>query len=220
MPDKSSRAAGQVFEPDRPHKSLHVLGRRLKAKALVTGLKTARASDMPSKPVWGRELPGGFDSRPPPRGENGEDLWSRRGLHRSSSKSRRDASPAQARCYAWPRHSLSSTCSPHSATALAHQTLVMKWWARRRASATRLQARMTSPSKSASVRAVSSSWSEFPASVTPGERRAARTAVRAQEARSEPGGPVSTVGTYSSSWSLPSNVPLATISRVTSGYPS
>jgi hypothetical protein len=26
-----------------------------------------------------------------------------------------------ARCYAWPRHSLSPTCSPHSATALAHQ---------------------------------------------------------------------------------------------------
>jgi hypothetical protein len=31
---------------------------------------------------------------------------------------------------------------------------------------------------------------------------------------------VSTVGTYSSSWSLPSNVRLATISRATSGYPS
>jgi hypothetical protein len=28
MPDKSSRAAGQVFEPYRPHKSMHVLGRR------------------------------------------------------------------------------------------------------------------------------------------------------------------------------------------------
>src|SRR3990172_4332568 len=25
-----------------------------------------------SKPVWGRKLPGGFDSRPPPRGEIGE----------------------------------------------------------------------------------------------------------------------------------------------------
>jgi hypothetical protein len=50
-PDKSSMAAGQVFEPDRPHKSLHVLGRRLKTKTLVTGLETARASDMPSKPV-------------------------------------------------------------------------------------------------------------------------------------------------------------------------
>jgi hypothetical protein len=32
---------------------------------------------MPSKPVWGRKLPGGFDSRPPPRGENGEKRWSR-----------------------------------------------------------------------------------------------------------------------------------------------
>jgi hypothetical protein len=27
-PDKCSQAAGQVFEPDRPHKSLHVLRRR------------------------------------------------------------------------------------------------------------------------------------------------------------------------------------------------
>jgi hypothetical protein len=35
-----------------------------------------------------------------------------------------------------------------------------------------------------------------------------------------PGGPASTVGTYSSSWSLPSNVRLDTISRATSGYPS
>jgi hypothetical protein len=55
----------QVFEPDRPHKSLYGLGRRPKTRALVTGLKAVRASDMPSKPVWGRELPGGFDSRPP-----------------------------------------------------------------------------------------------------------------------------------------------------------
>ena len=37
---------------------------------------------------------------------------------------------------------------------------------------------------------------------------------------SPPGGPVRTVGTYSSSWSLPSNVRLPTISRPTSGYPS
>jgi hypothetical protein len=67
--------AGQVFKgrrtslragSNRPHKSLHVLGRRPKTKKLVTALKAARASDMPSKPVWGRELPGGFDSRPPP----------------------------------------------------------------------------------------------------------------------------------------------------------
>src|SRR6266540_1909586 len=80
MPDKSSRAAGQVFDPYRPHKSLHVLGRRLKTKVLVTGLEVTRRPDMPSKPVWGRELPGGFDSRPPPRGENGEMLWSSRGF--------------------------------------------------------------------------------------------------------------------------------------------
>ncbi len=66
MPDKSSEATGQVFEPDRPHKSLHVLGRCPKTKTLVTGLKAARVSDMPSKPVCGRELAGGFDSRPPP----------------------------------------------------------------------------------------------------------------------------------------------------------
>ena len=61
--------AGQVFKgrrtslpADRPHKSLHVLGRRPKTNTLVTALRVARASDMPSKPVWGRELPGGFDS--------------------------------------------------------------------------------------------------------------------------------------------------------------
>src|SRR5215203_1734636 len=67
MPDKSSRAAVQVFEPYRPHKSLHVLGRRLKTRVMVTGLEVTRRPDMPSKPVWGRKLPGGFDSRPPPR---------------------------------------------------------------------------------------------------------------------------------------------------------
>src|SRR6266511_4992981 len=60
----------------------------------------------------------------------------------------------------------------------------------------------------------------FRRALSPRERRAVRTAVRAQEAGCEPGGPVSTVGTYSSSWSLPSNVRPATISRVTSGYPS
>src|SRR5215207_5717467 len=65
-PDKSSRAAGQVFEPDRPHKSLHVLGWRLKTKVLVTGLEVTRRPDMPSKSVGGRKLAGGFDSRPPP----------------------------------------------------------------------------------------------------------------------------------------------------------
>jgi len=64
--DKSSKAAGQVFGPDRPHKSLHVLGRRKRTKTLVIGLEAARRSDMPSKPVCGRELAGGFDSRPPP----------------------------------------------------------------------------------------------------------------------------------------------------------
>src|SRR5205814_51772 len=53
----------------------------------------------------------------------------------------------------------------------------------------------------------------FRRALSPHERRAARTAARAQEAGCEPGGPVSTVGTYSSSWSLPSNVRLATISR-------
>ena len=56
--------------------------------------------------------------------------------------------------------------------------------------------------------------------ISPRERHAVRTAVRAHKAGREPGGPVSTVGTYSSSWSLPSNNRLATISRVTSGYPS
>jgi hypothetical protein len=66
MPDKSSQAAGQVFEPDRSHKSLHVLGLRLKTKALVTGLESAARPDMPSKSVGGRKLAGGFDFRPPP----------------------------------------------------------------------------------------------------------------------------------------------------------
>ena len=66
MPDKSSQAAGHVFEPDRPHKSLHVLGRRLKTKVLVTGLEVTRRPDMPSKSVGGLTLAGGFDSRPPP----------------------------------------------------------------------------------------------------------------------------------------------------------
>ena len=70
---------------------------------------------------------------------------------------------------------------------------------------------------SANVSAVSSSWKEFWRASSPRERRAVRTAMRAHEAGCEPGGPVSTVGTYSSSWSLPSNVRLATISRVTSG---
>jgi hypothetical protein len=74
MPDKSSGAAGQVFEPSRPHKSLHVLGRRLKTKVLVTGLEVTRRPDMSSKPVCGRELAGGFDSRPPPLREIGSDL--------------------------------------------------------------------------------------------------------------------------------------------------
>jgi hypothetical protein len=55
MPDKSSQAAGQAFEPDRPHKSLHVLARRPKTETLVTGLKAVRASDMPSKPVCAGE---------------------------------------------------------------------------------------------------------------------------------------------------------------------
>ncbi len=58
-PDKSSQAAGQVFEPDRPHKSLYLLGRRPKTKTLVTGLKAVRASDMPSKPVWGESSQAG-----------------------------------------------------------------------------------------------------------------------------------------------------------------
>jgi hypothetical protein len=69
----------------------------------------------------------GFDSRPPPRGEIGERAWSRRGLHRSSSKSHRAASPAQAPCYAWPRHSLSPTCSPHSASPSLIERWVRKW---------------------------------------------------------------------------------------------
>ena len=134
LPDQSSQAAGQVFEPDRPHKSLHVLGRRLKTKTLVTALKAVRASDTPSKPVWGREPPGGFDSRPPPRGENGEWLWSRGGstasprFHLAHVRCRHGvrpddwslapASPRRRReaCYPQPRYSPSPTCSPHSAS--------------------------------------------------------------------------------------------------------
>ena len=82
MPEKSSRAAGQVFGPDRPHKSLHVLGRRLKTKVLVTGLEVSRRPDMPSKSVGGRKLAGGFDSRPPP-------------LPKAPSDVRRSAEPAR-----------------------------------------------------------------------------------------------------------------------------
>jgi hypothetical protein len=40
---------------------------------LVTGLRSTRASDMPSKPACGRELAGGFDSRPPPLRDSGSD---------------------------------------------------------------------------------------------------------------------------------------------------
>jgi hypothetical protein len=65
-PDKSSQAAGQVFEPERPHKSFHDLGRRPETKTLVKGLEAPRTSDMPSKSVGGLTLAGGFDSRPPP----------------------------------------------------------------------------------------------------------------------------------------------------------
>src|SRR6266511_3721425 len=65
-PDKSSEAAGQVFEPDRPPKSLHLGGWCPKTKPLVTDLKAPRASDMPSKSVCGRKPAGGFDSRSPP----------------------------------------------------------------------------------------------------------------------------------------------------------
>ncbi len=83
MPDKSSQAAGQVFEPDWPYMSLHVLGRRLKTEALVTGLKAATEPDMPSKSVGGRKLAGGFDSRPPP-------------LPKAPSDVRRSAEPAEA----------------------------------------------------------------------------------------------------------------------------
>jgi hypothetical protein len=96
----------------------------------------------------------------------------------------------------------------------------MKWSGAAPCHAACLQSRMTSPSRPANVSARSSSWWGFRRASSPRERRAVRTAVRAQEAGCEPGGPVSTVGTYSSSWSPPSNVRPATISRVTSGYPS
>jgi hypothetical protein len=57
MSDKSSQAAGQVFEPNRPYKPLHVLGRRLKTKALVTRLKAATEPDMPPKAGVGAKAP-------------------------------------------------------------------------------------------------------------------------------------------------------------------
>ncbi len=72
-PDKSSHNAGQVFEPNRVHKSLRVRGRCLKSKSLVTGLQAASEQDLPSKPVCGRELAGGLDSRPPPLRDSGFD---------------------------------------------------------------------------------------------------------------------------------------------------
>ncbi len=51
-------------------------------------------------------------------------------------------------------------------------------------------------------------------------RRGPGTIARAVPQPAGPGGPVRTVGTYSSSWIRPSNVRLATMSRATSGYPS
>jgi hypothetical protein len=57
MPHKSSQAAGPVIEPDRPHKSLHVLGRRLKTKVLVTGLKAATTPDPTFKIGVGARAP-------------------------------------------------------------------------------------------------------------------------------------------------------------------
>jgi hypothetical protein len=58
-PDKSSRAAGQVFEPDPPLKSLHVRGRRSKTKTLVSGPTVERASDVPSNPCGGESSQAG-----------------------------------------------------------------------------------------------------------------------------------------------------------------
>ena len=66
MPDKSSRGRRTSLRAVSAHKSLHVLGRRLKTKVLVTGLEVTKRPDMPSNSVGGRESPGGFDSRPPP----------------------------------------------------------------------------------------------------------------------------------------------------------
>ena len=103
--------AGQVFQPDRPHKSLHVLGRRPKTKTLVTGLKATRASDTPSKSVGGRKLAGGFDSRPPP-------------LLKAPSDQRRSAEPVERRSREGPipaRATASTTqvfrCSPSPGAA-------------------------------------------------------------------------------------------------------
>jgi hypothetical protein len=45
------KAAGQAFEPDRPHKSLDCSVTRPRTKTLVADLKSARASDMASKPL-------------------------------------------------------------------------------------------------------------------------------------------------------------------------
>jgi hypothetical protein len=103
-PDKSSQAAGQDFEPDRPHKSLHVLGRRPKTKTLVTGLEAARGSDMPSKSVGGRKLAGGFDSRPPPQGESVRTRCDEVGLDRpSTSETIRLTRTARNLCSGSPR---------------------------------------------------------------------------------------------------------------------
>src|SRR6266545_1468882 len=49
-------AAGQVLEPDRPHKSLHVRERRPKTKTLVTGLR-AREGRTCLQNRWGDESP-------------------------------------------------------------------------------------------------------------------------------------------------------------------
>ena len=51
MPDKSSSVAGQVFEPNRAHESLHVRGGCLKTKSLVSSLKAVRSPDLTFKIV-------------------------------------------------------------------------------------------------------------------------------------------------------------------------
>ena len=85
-PDKSSWAGRTSLRAGWPHTSLHVLRRRLKTNALVTGLKAAQEPDMPSKSVGGRKLAGGFDSasRPPPRGAISEGWQSHIRLHAGS----------------------------------------------------------------------------------------------------------------------------------------
>src|SRR5437899_10280642 len=75
----------------------------------------------------GDELPGGFDSRPPPRGEKRGVVVESRELHILPAIPPRHLAHGAGARYPWPRYSLSATCSPHSASPSLIDRWVMKW---------------------------------------------------------------------------------------------